>query len=245
MNPLTKNTLTIGFAWCGPVFVITYLIFWIGFGHNAPPPNFVDMTGAELIAEYYGKFNDHIKIGMAGSTVVGLLYVAWSMVLADIMVQNGGSSVFINLELAGGILTGWLLAFCPAIWLSCATFVGVVDPNVIKMVHSFTWYIYDMTYWITGMQLLGIGFYTIFNHEQKVFPTWAGWAAVAVGVIFLPLTLIAFVPTGPFAVGGSWNFFIVFGTWGFAFFSVYSYCVLKELYRQRSELRAQYVTQPA
>ncbi|MCK9504033.1 MAG: hypothetical protein M0Q95_07605 [Porticoccaceae bacterium] len=235
MDPLTKNSVLKAFAWCGPVFVITYLICWIGLGHNLPPPNFMDMTGVELVEQYYGKYQADIKLGMTLSTFVGLIYLGWSCTLASIMTENdAGTSLFSYLELAGGLLTAWLLAFCPAIWLSCAVYAYLVDPNIILMVHSFTWFIYDMTYMITGFQLLGIGLYTVFHKTQKVFPAWAGWSAIAVGVIFLPLTLIPYMPTGPFAVGGTWNFYIVFGTWGFAFFCVYSYFIFKELNRQRA-----------
>ncbi|BFM07057.1 hypothetical protein [Halioxenophilus aromaticivorans] len=236
MNPLTKNTIMILAAWSGPVFVLTYLIFWIGLGHNLPPPNFMAMTGAELVNEYYGKYTADIKLGMTVTTFVGLLYLLWSACLASIMAEKSGPTLFSNLELAGGLLTGWLLAFCPAIWLSCAVFVNVVDPDIILMVHGFTWFMFDMTYMITGVQLLGIGLWTVFHKEQSFFPAWAGWSALAVGVIFLPLTLIPYVTSGPFTVAGIWNFYIVFGTWGFMFFSVYSYYLLKELNRQRREL---------
>lgn len=237
MNPLTKNTVMIAFAWLGPIWVLAYLVTWIGLGHNFPPPSFMGMSGEQLVAEYYGKYQDDIKLGMSLCAAIGMLYMGWSTTLAAYMVEKDGgkSSLFSNLELGGGILTGWLLSFCPAIWLSCAVYAHVVDPNVVMMVHSFTWYMYDMTYMITGFQLLGIGLYTILV-AQDVFPRWAGWAAIAVGATFIPLTLIPYVSTGPFSVDGSWNFYIVFGTWGFAFFSVYSYYLLKALYKERAEL---------
>ena len=133
MNPLTKNTLTICFAWIGPVWVIAYLITWIGLGHNFPPPNFVGMTGAELVSEYYGKYQDDIALGMSLCAAIGMLYMGWSTTLASFMTEcnDGKSSLFSNLELGGGILTGWLLSFCPAIWLSCAMFVDTIDPEII------------------------------------------------------------------------------------------------------------------
>lgn len=223
-------------AWSGPVFVLTYLIFWIILGHNYPPPNFMAMTGQELVTEYYGKYTSDIKLGMTATTFVGLIYLIWSACLASVMSEKTGANLFSNLELAGGLLTGWLLAFCPAIWLSCAVFVHQVDPEVIRMVHAFTWFMFDMTYMITGVQLLGIGLWTVFDKEQRIFPAWCGWSALAVGVIFLPLTLIPYVSSGPFTVSGLWNFFIVFGTWGFLFFSIYSYYLLKEINRRRREI---------
>jgi len=245
MNQLTRNSITLGFAWTGPVFVITYLIFWIGFGHNFPPPNVMGMTASELVSDYYLKYQSDIKLGMTGSTVVGLLYMAWSCVLASMLNQSGENAMFSNLELAGGLLTGWLLAFCPAIWLACAMYAETMHPDIILMVHTFTWFIYDMTYMITTLQLAGLGLYTMFSTDQKVFPRWAGWAAVTVGIIFIPLSLIPYVESGPFTIPGIWNFYIVFGTWGFAFFSVYSYYMLKELYRQRRELQGHPVPQAA
>lgn len=237
MNPITKNNLLIAIAWMGPVFVVSYLITFIILGHNFPPPNFMGMTAEELVNDHYVPYRDDITLGMALSTFTGLLYMGWSCCLAAIMGEHEkGGSVFSNLELAGGLLTGWLLAFCPAIWLSCAVFVNDLDPDVVMMVHGFTWFIYDMTYMITTLQLLGLGLFTIFTTEQKAFPAWAGWAAIAVGVAFIPLTLIPYVTTGPFTVAGTWNFYIVFGTWGFLFFSVYSYYLLKELNRRKHAL---------
>lgn len=237
MDPLTRNTITLGLAWSGPVFAVLFLIFFIILGHNLPPPNFMGMTAEQLISEYYLPYQNDIKLGMTGCTVVGLLYMVWSCVLASVMAkEESGSSVLSNLELAGGLLTGWLLAFTPAIWLACAVFLDAVEPAVIHLVHGFTWFIFDMTYMITTIQMLGVGLYTICNRQQSMFPVWAGWAAIAIGLMFAPLSLVPYVTSGPFTVAGTWNFFVVFGTWGFAYFCPYCYFLLKELYRQRRQL---------
>ncbi|WP_320838640.1 hypothetical protein [Zhongshania sp.] len=237
MDKETKNNMELGFAICGPIFVLTYLIFWIGFGHNSPPPNFVGMTGEQLVSEYYGKYQSSISIGMAMSAVIAFLYLFWSCLLSSMMNEQAGEGKsLVYMQLVGGTLTAWVLGFCPAIWLVCATHAYAIPPEMIKVIHSFTWYIYDLTYMITGCQLTGIGLFSILNKKQTMFPAWTGWAAIAVGVIFLPLTLVAFVADGPFAVGGVWNFYIVFGTWGFAFFTPYSYFMIKELLSRRRVL---------
>lgn len=238
MDRDVKNLVQIGVAWTGPLFVLTYLIFWVILGQNGPPINFVGMSPEQLVAENYLAHQKSITIGMAGSTVIGLLYLPWTCLLASFMKETeDGNHVLSNMELMGGTLTAWLLAFCPAIWLVCATQAKVLPAELIYSIHAFTWYIYDMTYMITSIQLFGLGMWTILNKKQTMFPAWAGWSCIAVGVIFLPLTLIAFVPDGPFAVGGLWNFYIVFGTWGFAFFTPYSYYMLKSLYAERRQVR--------
>ena len=43
MDNETKRLAQLAVAWCGPLFVIGYLIFWAILGHNVPPPNFVGM----------------------------------------------------------------------------------------------------------------------------------------------------------------------------------------------------------
>lgn len=240
MDKETKNMVELAIAYCGPLFVLGYIVFWGILGHNIPPPNFLAMSPEQLIAEYYGKYQTHITIGMAGCCVVGMLYLPWSCVLGLMMRDEDGSvSLFTFMELTGGALTAWVLAFCPALWLTCAVYATTLDPATIKTLHSMTWFIYDVTFMITTIQLTGLGLYTILNKRQTLFPAWAGWMAIAVGIIFIPLVLIPFVSEGPFAVSGTWNFFIVFGTWLFGFFTPYSFFMLKELTSRRKEFSGQ------
>jgi hypothetical protein len=237
MDEKTKRMAELAVACCGPLFVVTYTFFWGILGHNIPPPNMMGMTPDQLVSEYYGKYQSDITIGMIGSATVGLLYLPWSCLLASMLRdENGSLGVFSLMELTGGALTAWLLAFCPAMWAACAIFVHDMPPVTIKFIHCLTWFIYDCTYMITTVQVIGLGCYTVLNKKQQIFPAWAGWCAIAVGIIFLPLVLMPFVSEGPFIVGGSWNFFIVFGTWLFAFFSPYSYFMLKNLMGKKSPL---------
>lgn len=232
MDSHAKRMVEIGVAWCGPLFVIGYVVFWAILGHNVPPPNMVGLTPEQLVSEYYGKYQNEIAIGMIGCCVVGLLYMPWSLLLASKLRDEDGSMGVLSLmEAAGGVLTAWVLAFCPAIWATCALLATSVSPELIKAMHFFTWVIYDCTFMITTVQLTGLGLYTVLNKKQSVFPAWAGWCAIAVGIIFLPLVLVPLVKEGPFMVGGTWNFYIVFGTWLFGFFSPYSYFMLKDLVR--------------
>ena len=88
------------------------------------------------------------------------------------------------------------------------------------------------TFMITTIQTTGLGLYTILNKKQTIFPAWAGWCTIAVGITFIPLVLMPFVSDGPFTVNGTWNFWIVFSVWLFAFFTPYSYFMIKHLSRK-------------
>ena len=236
MSSETERFVKLGFAYCGPVFVILYIIFWGVLGHNIPPPSFVGVPAEEFVANYYGQY-DTIAVGMLVSAFAGMLYFPWSVLVASFMVDtNGRATILGNMELGGGILTGWLLAFCPAMWGTCAILASTLGADTIKLLHSTTWIIYDCTYMITTVQTTAIGLFTILNKEQRIFPSWAGWAAIAIGATFLPLTIMPFVSEGPFTVNGLWNFWIVFPAWLLGFFSVYSFFMLKHLHSSKSRV---------
>jgi hypothetical protein len=238
MDKETRRLVSIAAAWCGPLFVIGFIIFWAVLGHNVPPPNMMGLSAAQLVSEYYGKYQTQIEIGMIGSATFGMLYTPWSLQLATMLRDEDGSLGVLSLsEAAGGILTGWLLAFCPAMWAACAFMTGSVSPETIKTLHVMTWLIFDCTYMITTLQLLGLGSYIVLNKRQLTFPAWTGWCAIAIGVSFIALVLMPFVSEGPFAVGGMWNFYIIFSIWLFAFQIPIGYFMLKALTKKplRSE----------
>lgn len=232
MEPAVERTVMKAIAYCGPVFVITYIIFFGLLGHNIPPPQMIDISGADFVASYYGRYPE-IVIGMVGCCVAGLLYMPWSCLLASMLRDRDGNlGVLGMMELSGGLLTGWLLAFCPAIWAACSLMTGTIEPEAIRLLHLATWIIYDCTFMITTVQLTGLGLYVVLNRRQTIFPAWTGWSALAVGATFVPLVLVPFVSEGPFAVDGVWNFYIVFGVWLFAFFAPFSYFMLRALGRE-------------
>jgi hypothetical protein len=230
MDSETKRWVCVAAAWCGPIFVVGFIIFWAVLGHNVPPPNMMGLSAADLVSQYYGKYQTQIEIGMIGSATLGMFYTPWSLQLATMLRDEDGTLGVLGLtEAAGGILTGWLLAFCPAMWAACAFMATSVSPDTIKTLHVLTWIIFDCTYMITTIQLLALGAYIVLNRKQLTFPAWTGWCAIAIGISFVPLVLMPFIAEGPFAVGGAWNFYFIFSFWLFAFQVPIGYHMLKEL----------------
>ena len=231
MDEESKRMISQAAAWCGPLFVVTYTIFWGILGHNIPPPNMMGLTADQLLSTYYVKYQHDIVVGMIGCCTAGGFYLMFSLQLANMMRDEDGQLGLTGLmEAAGGILTSWSVIFCPALWATAALFAtSGVDPLVIRMLHVATWIMYDCTYVITTIQCTGVGLFTILNRRQTMFPQWLGWCAIATGAIFIGVVLIPFVTDGPFIVSGLWNFFIVFGVWIVAFFLPYSLFAIRAL----------------
>lgn len=239
MDKKTQNTIELVTAWIGPVWGITYGISWVILGHNYPPPNFLGMSSQELVSEHYGKYQTSISIGMALSCIFGVLYIPWTCLLASLMKgRDGTHGILGHMQLIGGLLTSGVITFCPAVWLVCAVYAIRLDPDVIMALHAFSWFIFDITTMVTTMQAVAAGLFVILEKEQTIFPIWTGWAAIAAGTLALPIPLIAFAAHGPFAVAGTWNFYIVYCGWGIAFFTPFSYYIFREIYNRRRKLEA-------
>ena len=236
MDAKTQRYIDLAMAYSGPLFVVGYIIFWGIMGHNIPPPNMLAMSGEEFVANYYAKYPE-LPVAMIVSAVVAAFYLPWSCLLSSLLKDsNGNMSALGLLELTAGAVTALLLAACPVIWAACAIMYPVTDPETIKLIHMFCWFLYDCTYMLVSLQLFGAGLYAALNKEQNIFPAWAGWCAVVGGCSMIPLSLIAFVSEGAFAINGLWNFYIAYSGWLFLFFSLYCYFVLKHVHGGKSSV---------
>jgi hypothetical protein len=137
------------------------------------------------------------------------------------------------LQLCGGLLTGWLLMFAPCMWVWCAEFAGKVDPELIKTVHFIAWYFYDMTYWITTVEV-GAIFIMVMTDKEKpgLVPKWVACVALFSGLSFIPLTFLPYFKSGPFAINGYWSFHVAFISYGIFTFAFGPYMV-KDIKRLR------------
>ncbi len=214
MNESASRRIQIFCAYCGPAFVILYGLSWVVLGHNYPPPNPL-FTGQELVDNFYLKYRDQIMLGQSLSTALGILYLIWACQLTVQMWRREPTPILSLLQLTGGLLTGWVLIFCPALWAWCAEVAGTVNPELIKAVHFMAWYTFDMTYMITTVEVSAI-FLLIFLDRQKpaLMPRWVACLALFSGLSFLPITFLPYFKSGPFALNGYWSYHVAFISYG-------------------------------
>lgn len=207
-------------AWCGPAFVVLYGLTWVVLGHNYPPPDPL-FTAQELVDNFYLKYQGRILLGQSLSSAFGILYLIWACQLTVQMWRRESTPILSLIQLCGGLLTGWVLIMCPVLWAWCAEMAGKVDPEMIKSVHFMTWYIFDMTYWITTSEVIAIFIMVVTDKERpSLVPVWAASIALFSGLSFLPLTFLPYFKSGPFALNGVWSYhvaFISYGVFTFAF----------------------------
>jgi hypothetical protein len=232
MNQHIVQKIQIICAWCGPAFVILYGLSWVVLGHNYPPPD-PGMSAEQLVSLFYVKYRSQILLGQSLSTCLGMLYLPWTCQLTIQMWQREKTPILALLQLTGGLLTAWVLVFCPAMWAWCAEFAGTVSPELTRAVHFIAWYTYDMTYMITTIEVVAICLFVFLDRKAPaIMPRWAAVLALFSGLSFLPLTFLPYFKSGPFAINGYWSFHVAFITYGL-FTGIIGYYMVQDLKRPR------------
>ena len=106
-------------AWCGPAFLLTFILFWGVIGHNLPNPS-PALSAADLATRYVTNLSE-IRFGFIVSLIIVVLYMPWSAVLATQMARiEGRFPVMAYLQLLGGGLTVMVVSFSAFFWVAAA-----------------------------------------------------------------------------------------------------------------------------
>ncbi|MDT5347727.1 MAG: hypothetical protein QOH91_1014, partial [Mycobacterium sp.] len=62
-------------AWCGPAFLVTFVLFWGVIGQNLPNPS-PALSATDLAARYSQNLGE-IRLGFIVSLIIVCLYMPW------------------------------------------------------------------------------------------------------------------------------------------------------------------------
>lgn len=192
-------------AYCG----LGLLGFAVFAGFWPPPGEDLDAAG---ISAYFQSHETGIRIGMVLMAAGAPFYFVWSIVLSKIISRiEGPMGPLSSVELLGGLLTALVTLVPPTIWVTAAFRVESRSAESIQLMYDFGWFFFDLTFVCSLLQNVALAVAIIRDRRAvPLFPRWVAWVAVLTAVTYVPLTLIPFVRTGPFAWDGLLNFWAVF-----------------------------------
>lgn len=216
----------------GILFEITYAIFYGYFGHNLPPVS-ASLSAPDLAAFYVAN-HWPILFGESMAAFVGILWVPWTAQLTAVMLRiEGDTPVLTLVQLIGGILTAWVVVFCPSIWAACA-FRTDIDANTLRGINDLGYIMFNITYMGTTLQAVAAGIVGLADKSARpLFPRWVSWLAIVAGLSFIPITIMPFFKSGPWSWSGSINFWAWFGTY-FAWITTMSWYMTADVSRRLS-----------
>jgi len=229
-------------AQSGFAFEILFTIFWAWSGHNLPPAS--PSLNAPDLASYYALHHNAILLGNSMAALVAVLWIPWTAQLTLVMWRIEGASPLLTIiQLIGGILTAWVLMFCPAIW-AAAAFRLDTNPVAIRTLNDVGFMLFNLTYAVTSVQAIAAGLVGLADRSARpVFPRWVcGWAIFA-GISFVPLTAMPFFKTGPLAWNGAISFWTLFGTY-FLWTASMGLCMITDARRRLREEEASAAPRP-
>jgi hypothetical protein len=223
-------------AWCGPAFLITFVLFWGVIGQNLPNPS-PALNAADLAARYSGHLAD-IRLGFIMSLIVIVLYMPWSALLATQMARiEGRFPVMAYLQLLGGGLTVMVVSFSAFFWVTAA-FRPERDPALIQLLTDLGWLCIDLQYACTTLQMIAAALVGLGDKSKTpLFPRWVCFLTIWCGLSFLPASLTGVLKIGPFAWDGILSYYFPYLCW-LGWFTIASTFMIREVRRRMADSNA-------
>jgi hypothetical protein len=230
MDEKTSLKLQLVSAWCGPAFVVLFILFWGIVGQNLPNPS--PALGPDEIALRYHDHLASIRLGFIISLIVICLYMPWTALLSAQMARiEGDFRVMSYLQLIGGALTVMVVSFSAMFWV-VAAFRPERDPALVQLMSDVGWLCIDTQYACTTVQMIAAALIGLADKsEEPLFPRWVCFLTIWCGLSFIPASLTGVLKTGPFAWNGLLSYYIPYAAW-LGWFSIASRYMIKEVNRR-------------
>lgn len=220
-------------AWCGPMFLVTFVLFWGVIANNIPNP--APSLTAEALKERYLLNLGEIRLGFIMSLITVCFYMPWTCVLAAQMrrIEGAEMPVLSYLQLIGGALTVMVVSFSAVFWV-VAAFRPEAPASTFQMMTDTGWLIIDLCYACTTLQMVAAALVGLADKSKvPLFPRWVCYLTIWCGISFFPASLTGVLKTGPFAWNGALSYYIPYFCW-LCWFSTASIYMIKEVRRRMS-----------
>lgn len=212
MNEQTSLRYQMISAWCGPLFLLTFVFFWGVLGHNLPNPS--SAWSALQVAAHYQNNVTEMRTGLIVALIAVTLYLPWSALLSTQMAQiEGKYPVLAFLQLLGGGLTVMVVSFSAMFW-AVAAFRPERDPVLLQLLTDLGWLCIDLQYACTTLQMIAAALAGLADKRTvPLFPRWVCFLTIWCGISFFPASLTGVLKSGPFAWDGFFSYYFPYFCW--------------------------------
>ena len=180
----------------------------------APPPSY----DASTIPEMFESNANPIRIGMVLlmlNTAFMIVFVAAVSVVITRIEKKSGVLTY-TMQMAGVSVA--IFTFISALIWMAAAFRSERDIELIYLFNDLAWFMFIGSVLLAAMMFVSTGVSAFVEQpgEHSYFSRWYGYLCVWVFLSSLPMQLIFFIKTGPFAWDGLISYWLgiaVYGVW--------------------------------
>jgi Domain of unknown function (DUF4386) len=202
-------------AWCGPAFLLLFLLgFWV-IGGLVPPPSAGD--SARQIADFYRTNADQLRVGMLLLLIGAPLFIPFNVLLMlQLKRSDARVAPLAYVQLLCGVVT-MLELLLPVVLMGTAAFRPDRSPDSTQLLNDTAFTILIWAFSAPTLEFAAIGLAILWDRsERPLFPRWAGYVDLTVAAIFAAGAPALFVKNGAFGWDGAiafWAVFASFGVW--------------------------------
>lgn len=221
-------------AWAGPVFLAAVGIGYALIAGFLPPPK--EHWSAVQTRDWFIDNQDRVRIGIAIYLLCTGLYLVWSAAISRVIERiEGRRGVLSQIEFGGGVATTVVAALAGVMWFAAAFRPQERSPQDTQLLMDLGWLIFNTTFTVTFMQMIAIGIAAaIDRREAPLLPRWVLYISIMFALFFVPLLLIPFTTTGPFAWHGLFNYYVALGG-AFFYDAIVSFYVIRAITKVQHE----------
>lgn len=196
-------------AWCGPAFLVLYVVAFIGIARFVPPPS--PAMSAGEVAELFDDHRFGIRVGMVLSLVFSTLLFPFFAVISVHIARIERGRLLALVQFGGATLLVVYFQLCSMIWIT-ATFREELGADTVRMLSDFGWLCFVMVFPAYVFQLSCVAIASFMDRsEHPVWPRWAGFLNLWIALSGAGGGLAVFFKTGPFAWNGAVGFYLPVG----------------------------------
>ncbi|HEX5805453.1 MAG TPA: hypothetical protein VFY31_03825 [Macromonas sp.] len=229
LTPQAHLTLLKHTSWSGYVYILFLLVGMSIAGFLPSQP--ATMGPQEIAQVYLGENLWNIRIGMAIALVGSMFYVPWTAILAKLVMRvEGKAGILTYCMVIAGCTNVLLTAYPTGYWL-LGTFRPDRDPALIQLINDISWSQFLGVITPFYFVPISIAYAALADKDPNpLIPRWVGWFNIWFELSLIPLVVIFWFHTGPFAWNGLFGFYLPFFIF-FLWFFVMTWTIRRSLHR--------------
>lgn len=193
-------------AWSGAPFVVLFFLGLLVIAGWVPPPS--PALNAADVAELYRADNFSIRLGVLCCFLGTMFFLAFGAGIAGQTRRIPGVAPAVTYFQIASFASAVLILIFPMIcWWAAAFRPDDRAPELVQMLNDLGWLMFVVGFapYVTWAVSTGLAIFSD-TSDTPLYPRWAGYLCVFVGLVQIPPGVLVFFKTGPFAWNGlvSW-----------------------------------------